>query len=144
MYSTTDRTPRKPSWAKLYLLAALLMGAVGLVETLIAPGAWRRTLEIVVCVAGFGAIHVWVRAQGCALDLLGQREGAVSEVLVEPPLRRGRDTGEAAPRRDRANVLPMQGNRRGTPVAVPERNAHGIDVSPAAPEDGRVEHGRRD
>jgi hypothetical protein len=74
MYAMTRRGPRKPSWKVLYLLATLLIGAVGLVEVGLPPGPWGRALEFVVCVVGFGAMHLWVRANRCALELLGERD----------------------------------------------------------------------
>lgn len=84
MCGTVDRIPEKPSWAGLYVLATLAPGLLGVVDALVPAGAWRRTLEVVITVVGFGAIHLWVRANRRALDLAGERAAGFRRV-IEPP-----------------------------------------------------------
>jgi hypothetical protein len=78
---------RKPRWFVLYVLAAVFLGVLGLVETMIAPGAWRKALEVIVCVVGFGAMHRWVRAERCAMDVLGRRPLGIREMFGDRALR---------------------------------------------------------
>jgi hypothetical protein len=115
-------TPRNPSWGWLYLLTALLLGLLGLVETSLPAGAWRRTLEIVICVAAFAAMRLWVRANRRALDLLGERDHGLRRVVDEPapsdPVAHGRDTGIRSPHRAAAKPATTQDARRGTVVAL--------------------------
>jgi hypothetical protein len=77
---------RKPRWFVLYVLAAVFLGVLGLVETMIAPGAGRKALEVIVCVAGFAAMHRWVRAERRAMDGLGRRPLGIRETFVEGAL----------------------------------------------------------
>jgi hypothetical protein len=124
MYATTDRTPRAPSWAVLYLLAALLVGGVGLVEVGVAPGAWRRMLELAVCVAGFAAIYAWLRAERCALDRLGPRQLGIREIPGRPldqPMGRAHIDAPAAGL-ERASVAAMNANGSGRVVALRRRS----------------------
>jgi hypothetical protein len=117
-----DMTPRHPSWGWLYLLATLLIGLLGLVEAVVAAGARRRTLEIVVCVVTFVAMHLWVRVNRHALELLGDRDHGLRRVVAEPvpsdPVGHGRDTGIRSPHRAAAKPATTQDTRRGTVVAL--------------------------
>ena len=65
-----------PSWGWLYGLAVMMLALLAVVDLDVAAGPWRRTLEIAVTVAAFVAIHVWVRANRRALDLVGARDAA--------------------------------------------------------------------
>jgi hypothetical protein len=76
---------RKPRWGALYALFALLVGLIGLVEATVAPGAARRTLEMVVTLMLFGLMALWVRVNRLAVDAEGERETPV--VPPAPPLR---------------------------------------------------------
>jgi hypothetical protein len=71
MSRAVSREDIEPKWGWLYALAVLMLGLVGAVEVYVSPGAWRRALEIVVTVATFAVIHVWVRANRRALDMAG-------------------------------------------------------------------------
>jgi hypothetical protein len=106
---------RKPSWGLLYLLAALLMGLLGLVEAVVPAGARRRTLEIVIAVVVFAAMHLWVGANRRALDMLGERDHGFRRAVDEPArselVGRGRDTGAPSPHR--AEPSPRQRKRAG-------------------------------
>ena len=111
---------RNPSWGSLYLLATLMMGLLGLVEAVVPAGTWRRTLEIVISVVAFAAMHLWVRANRRALAMVGERDHwfyrAVDEPALGEPVRNGRDTGIPSPHRAGAKDV-----RRGTVVALPPR-----------------------
>jgi hypothetical protein len=111
-----------PSWGWLYLLATLLIGLLGLIEAGVPAGAWRRTVEIVVCVVVFAAMHLWVSANRRALDLLGERQHGLRRVVDEPdpsdPVRHGRDTGVGVPHHAAAKPATTQDARRGTVVAL--------------------------
>jgi hypothetical protein len=84
MYSTVDRIHPRPRWCGLYVLAALLVALVGVVDAFMPTGAWRRALEIGIVVIGFGAMRLWVRANRLALDLAGARDAGFRTVVVPP------------------------------------------------------------
>ena len=64
----------RPAWWALCLIAVLLVAVVGLVETHVGDEGLRKVLEILVVVAGFGLIAVWLRRTRIALELeRGQR-----------------------------------------------------------------------
>jgi hypothetical protein len=113
---------RKPSWGLLYLLAALLMGLLGLVEAVVPAGAWRRALEIVISVVVFAAMHLWIRANRRALDMLGERNHGFRRAVDEPErsasVGRGRDTGVPSPQRAGAKSAITQDTWPGTVVAL--------------------------
>lgn len=125
MYGTAGRTPQKPSWGRLYVLAMLMLGLLALVETLVPAGAWRRILEIIVTVIGWGAIHLWVRANRRALDLAGALDAGFRQHAEPPaaidPVGSGGDTGVPPPHMTSAKPATTQVGRRGTVVALPRR-----------------------
>ena len=87
---------RNPSWRWLSLLTTPLIGLLGVVEAVVPAGACRRALEIVICVVTFATMHGWVRANRCALDMLGERDHRLRRAVDEPaptdPPEYGRDT----------------------------------------------------
>jgi hypothetical protein len=63
----------RPRWWLLYVIAVLLVGVVGLVETSVQGEVVRKVLDSVDVVAGFGLIGVWVRRNRGAFDLAQDR-----------------------------------------------------------------------
>jgi len=63
----------KPRWWLLYVIAALLVGVVGLLEISVQGDVVRKVLESLDVVAGFGLIGVWVRLNRRAFDLAQDR-----------------------------------------------------------------------
>ena len=59
----------RPAWWLLYLIGALLMAMLGLVETFVETGALCTILEAVTVIAGFGLIGVWLHLNRLALEL---------------------------------------------------------------------------
>jgi hypothetical protein len=66
---------RKPVWWGLYVIVALLLAAVGLVEVRVEAGFARQLLEVGSVVAGFALIRLWLRGNRAALDLAQGRRG---------------------------------------------------------------------
>jgi hypothetical protein len=62
-----------PTWWLLYVIAALLVGVVGLVEISVQGDVVRKVLESLDVVAGFGLIGAWLRHNRGALDLARDR-----------------------------------------------------------------------
>ncbi len=59
----------RPRWWLLYVIAALLVAVVGLIELSVDGQRLREILEALAVVAGFGLIGVWLRGNRIALDL---------------------------------------------------------------------------
>jgi hypothetical protein len=59
----------RPRWWLLYVIAALLVTVVGLVELSVDSLRLREILEALVVMAGFGLIGVWLRGNRIALEL---------------------------------------------------------------------------
>jgi hypothetical protein len=66
----------RPTWWLLYVIAALLVGVVGLVEISVQGDVVRKILDSLDVVAGFGLIGVWVRRNRSAFDLARDRRRA--------------------------------------------------------------------
>jgi len=66
----------RPTWWLLYVIAALLVGVVGLVELSVQGDVVRKILDSLDVVAGFGLIGVWVRRNRSAFDLARDRRRA--------------------------------------------------------------------
>jgi hypothetical protein len=91
MVGTADRIPpRRLGWGSLYALAASMLALFGAVDTFVPPWAWRRTLEIAVIGLVFWTIHLWVRANRRALDLVGTRDAGVRTVVIPSDTERPR------------------------------------------------------
>ncbi len=59
----------KPMWWLLYAIVLLLLGLLGLVELAVPEGSPRTVLEIVVVVATFALMLIWVRRNRVAVEL---------------------------------------------------------------------------
>ena len=90
MYGTVDPIPRRPRWGSLYALAGALLALFGVVDAFAPAGAWRRTIEVAVTVALFGALHLWVRANRRGLDVAGVRDGGFRTVVIPSDAERPR------------------------------------------------------
>jgi len=66
----------RPTWWLLYVIAALLVGVVGLVEISVQGDVVRKILDSLDVVAGFGLIGVWVRRNRSAFDRARDRRRA--------------------------------------------------------------------
>jgi hypothetical protein len=58
-----------PAWWVLYVIAGLLIGVVGLVETRVDGQGLRTILEVLAVVSGFGLFGLWRRSNRIALEL---------------------------------------------------------------------------
>jgi hypothetical protein len=64
------------TWGAPYLIAALLVAMVGIVEAYIDGVVVRKVLETITVAAGFGSIWLWLRTNRIAFDLdKGRRRG---------------------------------------------------------------------
>ncbi|HXD99778.1 MAG TPA: hypothetical protein VN646_24705 [Candidatus Acidoferrum sp.] len=59
----------RPTWWLLYVIGALLVAVVGLVEMFVDGQGLREILETMAVVSGFGLIGVWLRRNRLALEL---------------------------------------------------------------------------
>jgi hydrogenase/urease accessory protein HupE len=60
---------RRPTWWGLYLIAALLVAIIGIVEAFVEGVLLRKVLETITVAAGFGSICVWLHLNRIAFDL---------------------------------------------------------------------------
>jgi uncharacterized membrane protein HdeD (DUF308 family) len=63
------RDEGRPRWWWLYAVGAVLVAMLGLVEPQVGEGALRTVLEVVVAIAGFSLMSVWLRVNRLALEL---------------------------------------------------------------------------
>jgi ABC-type antimicrobial peptide transport system permease subunit len=66
---STRQGNTRPTWWLLYVLAALLVAVVALVEMFVEGAGVRKVLETVTTVGGFGLIGIWLRGNRIALEL---------------------------------------------------------------------------
>ena len=59
----------RPTWWLLYVIGALLVAVVGLVEMFVDGQGLREILETMAVVSGFGLIGVWLGRNRLALEL---------------------------------------------------------------------------
>jgi hypothetical protein len=59
----------QPTWWLLYVIAALLVMVVGLLEIFVDAGALRQILEALAVIGGFALIALWRRSNRIALDI---------------------------------------------------------------------------
>jgi hypothetical protein len=78
-------TDTRPSWWRLYSVATVMLALIGVVETYVPDGIWRRTLEVMIAGAAFAVMHLWVRANRRALDMVGERNAGFRRVVEIPP-----------------------------------------------------------
>jgi len=77
-----SKTPPRPRWGRLYLLAGLMLGVLLLVQALVSAGAERTTLQCGLVLVGFGSMVQWTRRNGAALDHLDWCDCASSRITV--------------------------------------------------------------
>jgi hypothetical protein len=77
-----SKTPPRPRWGRLYLLAGLMLGVLLLVQALVSAGAERTALQCGLVLVGFGSMVQWTRRNGAALDHLDWCDCASSRVTV--------------------------------------------------------------
>jgi hypothetical protein len=75
-------TPQRPSWTGLYALAGLMLGALFLVQALVAPGPERTALQCGLVLGGFATMVHWTRRNRVALDHLDWCDCASSRTIV--------------------------------------------------------------
>jgi hydrogenase/urease accessory protein HupE len=66
----------RPAWWGLYLIAALLVATVGIVETYVEGVVLRKLLETLTVAVGFGSICAWLHVHRIAFDLAKGRRRA--------------------------------------------------------------------
>ena len=99
-----SKTPPRPGWGELYALAGLMLGALLLVQVLVAVDVERTVLQCGLVLGGFAAMVHWTRRNRAALDRLDWCDCASSRVTmrVVPSRReepaRARHAGAARPR----------------------------------------------
>ena len=64
-----EMSERRPTWWGLYLIAALLVAIIGIVEAFVEGVLLRKVLETTIVAAGFGSICVWLHLNRIAFDL---------------------------------------------------------------------------
>jgi hydrogenase/urease accessory protein HupE len=64
-----EMSERRPTWWGLYLIAALLVAIIGIVEAFVEGVLLRKVLETITVAAGFGSICVWLHLNRIAFDL---------------------------------------------------------------------------
>jgi hypothetical protein len=77
-----SKTPPRPRWSGLYLLAGLMLGVLLGVQALVAAGAERTALQCGLVLAGFAAMVQWAHRNRAALDHLDWCDCASSRVTV--------------------------------------------------------------
>jgi len=82
-----DLVEKRPSWWLLYVIAALMVALVAIVETSVADERARMTLEIVAVIAVFAVMLRWVRANRGRIELAEAAETQKS--VVETALANG-------------------------------------------------------
>jgi hypothetical protein len=115
MYGSIGPVQTKPSWGRLYALAALMLALLGAVDAWVPAGVWRRTLEVAITVVAFAAIHLWVRGNRRALDLAGERDPGFRRVVEAP----------ARPRLAADKAAIASADRGGTVIVLPRRRSTG-------------------
>jgi hypothetical protein len=75
-------TPARPAWGGLYARAGLMLGALLLVQGLVAAGSELTTLQSGLTLVGFIAMAQWTRRNRAALDHLDWCGCAGSQVTV--------------------------------------------------------------
>jgi hypothetical protein len=65
----SDSRGPQPTWWLLYVIAALLVVVVGLLEIRVEIGALRKVLEALAVIGGFGLVALWRRSNRIAFDI---------------------------------------------------------------------------
>jgi len=79
---------KRPSWWLLYVIAAVMVALVALVETSVADEGVRVTLEMVVVVTVFAIMLRWLRANRGWIELAEAAESRQTSVNT-PPANKG-------------------------------------------------------
>lgn len=110
--SGRSRALPRPGWGGLYAVAGLMLAALAIAETLLAPGAELTTLQCGTVVAGFGAMVGWTRRNRATFDRMDWCDCAGTRVTMRviPSHRSGRAPAMAADL-----PVPVEGQ---TPVVV--------------------------
>jgi hypothetical protein len=77
-----SKTPPRPGWRELYALAGLMLGALLLVQALVAAGVERTVLQCGLVLGGFAAMVHWTRRNRAELDHLDWCDCASSRVTM--------------------------------------------------------------
>jgi hypothetical protein len=77
-----SKTPPRPRWSRLYLLAGLMLGAMLLVQALVSAGTERTALQCGLVLGGFGSMVQWARRNRAALDHMDWCDCATSRTTV--------------------------------------------------------------
>jgi len=93
-----ERSTPRPKWGRLWIVVALTLGALAVLETSLAPSFAERLLECGLTLGGFGGIAVWARRNRAALDCQDWCECAGAQVTIRViPSRRVEPERLAAP-----------------------------------------------
>jgi hypothetical protein len=65
-----SKTPPRPRWSRLYLVAGVMLGVLLIVQALVSAGSERTALQCSLVLAGFGVMAQWARRNRAALDHL--------------------------------------------------------------------------
>ena len=77
-----SKTPPRPRWSGLYLVAGGMLGVLLIVQTLVSAGSERTALQCGLVLTGFGAMVQWARRNRAALDHLDWCECASERVTI--------------------------------------------------------------
>jgi len=91
-----SKTLPRPGWGELYALAGLMLGALLLVQALVAAGVERTMLQCGLVLGGFAAMVQWTRRNRTALDHVDWCDCTSSQVAM-----RVIPSGRAEPARPR-------------------------------------------
>lgn len=118
--SNRPRAFRRPRWGLLWGLVLLETGMAGAVEFATAPGALRIVLRTGLVLAGFGAIALWVRRNGAALDLQDWC-GCAAEKMTVGVISSRRPGPDGAVRPSVADVPPIEEDEAALTASTGER-----------------------
>jgi hypothetical protein len=74
-----SRRGGRPAWWVLYVIGALMIAVVGLVEVFVDGERSRKVFETLAVVAGFGVTRIWVRFNRIAF---GAAAGAAPRMML--------------------------------------------------------------
>jgi hypothetical protein len=112
-----SKPPPNPAWSGLYVLAALMLGALFLAQTMLAASAERTFLQCGLVLSGFAAMVAWARRNRTALDHMDWCDCARSRTTVRVIPSRGAGPARAGGGRARRRVEPEPAELRTEEVA---------------------------
>ena len=80
--SGRPRALPRPGWGGLYTVAGLMLIALAITETLLAPGTELTALQCGIVVAGFGAMVGWTRRNRATFDRMDWCDCAGTRVTM--------------------------------------------------------------